>query len=119
MMMNKSKYIVSIKFNPNENYSTEIPEKIYIKTPLGNMLNSELSQKSLIQLHDLAYIIDEIHRICISQKHVTSKQTFDTELGRLNINIKTVGKVFNLYQVLLLTLLTASTIFVLSYLVIK
>ncbi len=118
-MMNKSKYIVSIEFSPNENYNTEIPEKIYIKTPLGNMLNSELSQKSLIQLHDLASIINEIHRISVSKKHVTSKQTFDTELGRLNINIKTVGKVFNLFQILLLTLLTALTVFVLSYLAIK
>ncbi|MEI6583889.1 MAG: hypothetical protein WCO43_09905 [Chitinophagia bacterium] len=117
--MNKSKYIVSVEFSPNKNYNNEKPEKLYIKTPLGNMLNPELSQKLLLQLHDLASIIDEIYRISISKKHVTSKQTFNTELGRLEINVKTVGKVFNLFQVLLLTLLTASIVFVLSYLVIK
>lgn len=67
MMMNKSKYIVSIEFSPNEKYNTEKLEKLYIKTSLGTMLNSELSQKLLIQLHDLTSIIDEIHWISISQ----------------------------------------------------
>ena len=117
--MNKSKYIVSIDFSPNKNYNTELPEELYIKTPLGNMFNSKLSQKSLIQLHDLVTIIDEIHRISISRKHVTLKQTLNTKLGRININIKTVGKTYNLLQVFLLTLLTASIVFVLTYLVIK
>ena len=119
LTMNKSKYIVSIDFSPNKNYNTELPEELYIKTPLGNMFNSKLSQKSLIQLHDLVTIIDEIHRISISRKHVTLKQTLNTKLGRININIKTVGKTYNLLQVFLLTLLTASIVFVLTYLVIK
>ena len=117
--MNTSQYIVSIEFTPNEKYEPVLPEKFYIKTPLGNMINRELSQKTLIQLHEMASIIDEIRRISENEKHVTITQTFDTHYGCLVLKIKKVKTVFNLLHLGLLALVTASTVFMLTYFVFK
>ncbi len=118
-IMNTSQYIVSFEFTPNEQYKPVLPENFYIKTPLGNMINPELSQKTLIQLHDMASIIDEIRRISENEKHVTSTQTFDTDYGCLVLKIKKVKTVFDLLHLCLIALLTASTVFVLTYFVFK
>ena len=117
--MNTSQYIVSFEFTPNEQYKPVLPENFYIKTPLGNMINPELSQKTLIQLHDMASIIDEVRRISENEKHVTSTQTFDTDYGCLVLKIKKVKTVFNLLHLCLIALLTTSTVFVLTYFVFK
>jgi hypothetical protein len=117
--MNTSQYLVSIEFTPNEQYNPGLPEEFYIKTPLGNMLNPELSQKTIILLHDMASIMDEIRRISENDKHLMSTQTFDTDYSCLVLKIKKVKTDFNLLHLCVLALLTASTVFVLTYYVFK
>jgi hypothetical protein len=112
--MNTSQYIVSFEFNPNEKYNPVLPEIFYIKTPLGNIINPELSEKTLIQLHDMISIIDLLFKYS-NEKHVTLTRTFDTDYGCLFLKIKKVKTVFNLLQLCLIVLLTTSTVFVLTY----
>jgi hypothetical protein len=109
-MTNTSKYFVSIQFTPNEQYKSEIHEKFYIETALGKMWNPNLSSNAIIQLHDLAILIDEMHKLSNSSKYVALKQTLNTDFGRFEIKMKTFNRNIYVFYIALLTTLISSLV---------
>jgi hypothetical protein len=89
--MGTTKYKVTIEFTPNKKHNSPPPERVYVKTPIGNMLSPQLSQVSLIHIHDMALMIDDVIRLGDKGGPVNSTHIINTEYGSLVIKIKKVN----------------------------
>lgn len=118
-MIKTGKYILSFEFTENKVFKSELPEKIYIQTPVGNKLNPALSQNSIIQIHDMALLLDEILRISNNKYQLTSTQVMDTDYGRVVIKIKQVNSLFSPLYFYITNIITAVAVFLLAFWIFK
>jgi len=109
-----SKYLVTVDFTPNEHYKS-----FFVKTPLGIILNPEFPEDWQTTLNDMLLDIELIGKLEAENKMVSVKRTYETGFGRIELRLQYGKTLFNLFQICLITLLTASITFVITFIFLR